>query len=292
MHKLKCLLLMICFCSGQSVFAQGDSISGVVDTNMAAQKDACNKNTAMTWSSKLNRCIGKQQAVDARNEANACDAMTDVTSKQKCQMKIAEKNSGLSSDTSSLNQGKTTASAVMNTANTAYGAYTVLNIFNKKAKSGENSNCMSKKILGITATAGLASDIYLKMKAKKKVKDLEGKFLLDTKNTAYEAQVKALEYLKEEQSTVVEIANMEKKRNMMLMLGYGLATGWAIYELTPFVENPDCVPHKQTADEKKVDADKVKTADAKKLEAANKAGNDSNTSKLNIKLDLKSVMPN
>lgn len=272
MHKLKCLLLLICFSSGQSVFAQGDSISGAADNAMASQRAACDKNSSMTWNSKLSRCVGKQQAVDMRNDAKACDALTDIKAKQNCHIKIAEKNSGLSSDTNSLNQGGTTGSMLMNSAATVVGAYTATSLFHEKAKSVENSNCMSKKIYGITGVAGLASDLYLKVKAKKKVKELEGKFMLDKKNTAYEAQIKALEYLKEEQNTVASIANMEKKRNMMLMVGYGLATAWAIYEITPYGANPDCVPGKKKEDttnkESKVTENNI--SDADKLEAIKK----------------------
>lgn len=227
--------------------AESDSISGAVDKNMAAQRTACDKNTSMEWSSKYSRCIGKQAAVDTRNEARACDSLTDLAAKQNCHLKLAEKNTALSSDPGSLYQPKTGGSMLLNSAATIYGAYTATNIFHEQAKSGENSNCMSKKIYGITGLAGLASDFYLKSKAKKKVKEIEGKYMLDKKNSAFESQVLALEYLKEEQNTVVEIAGMEKKRNMMLMLGYGLATGWAVYELTPYGANPDCVPKKKDA---------------------------------------------
>ena len=243
----------------EQLFAQSDSISAAVNTNMANQMAECKKNTAKVWDSKLNRCVGKQQAIDTRNEAKACDALTDVTAKQNCHLKIAEKNTGLNSDTGSLYTGNS-GSMLINGAATIYGAYSVLGWFNSTAKTkGENSACMSKKILGITGAAGIASDIYLKMKAKKTVKVLEGKFMLDKKNTAYEAQIKALEYLKVEQETVAEIAGMEKKRNMLLMVGYGLATGWAVYELTPFGANPDCVPKKD--DDTKKEPDKSPAAD-------------------------------
>jgi hypothetical protein len=249
MLKINCLVLIISFTSMQMTFA--DSISASVDANMAAQRSECDKHTAMEWSSKLNRCIGKKAAVDARNEAKGCDSLADLSAKEKCHLNLAEKNTSLASDTSKLNQGNTSGSMLMNGAASIYSAYASTDIILDHSKKNENSNCMSKKILGVTAVAGLASDVYLKMKAKKTVKDLEGKYMLDINNTTYEAQVKALEYLKQEQQTVIEIASMEKKRNMMLMLGYALATGWAIYEMTPYGANPNCVPKK---DEKNVSA--------------------------------------
>lgn len=212
------------------------------EATIALQKETCDKNSAMEWSSKLNRCVAKADAFATRNETRACEGILDPLANQKCHLDLAEKNSGTSSNTKKLNQGNTTASLLMNSAAAAY-AGTALIL--EEGKNEENSNCMSRKILGITALAGIASDIYLKVRAKKKVKELEGKYILDTKGTAYEAQVKALEYLKEEQQTVVSIASMEKKRNMLLMLGYGMASGWAIYEMTGMGANPSCIPKKQ-----------------------------------------------
>jgi len=110
-------------------------------------------------------------------------------------------------------------------------AYAIVGMINGVGKDKKDSECMSKKIFGITAMAGFASDIYLKIRAKKKVKELEGKYKLETKQGAYDAQVKALQYLKEEQETVADIAGLEKKRNMLLMLGYGAASVMAIYEM-------------------------------------------------------------
>ena len=236
MHKLKCLLLAFTMSSTQMIFAADTTTPKTVDQVMADQKAACDKNTSMTWSLKLNRCIGKQSSVDTRNAAKACDSLTDVAAKEKCNLNLAEKQTGLSSDTASLNQGNTTGSMVMNGVATAY---TALSFISAAGSTGEKSNCTSRTIFAVTSIAGLASDVFLKMKAKKKVQELEGKYKLDKTSSASEAQVKALEYLKEEQQTVVSIASMEKKRNMALMLGYGISTAWAIYEMMNFT-TPAC----------------------------------------------------
>ncbi|MBY0413307.1 MAG: hypothetical protein K2Q18_04045 [Bdellovibrionales bacterium] len=176
-----------------------------------------------------------------RNQASACDDVKEVSAREKCHIQLAEKNSGLSSDTSTLDQGKTTNSLIMNTASAAL-AYVMIKGISSVAAKGSNSVCTSKKVLAVTSVAGIASDIFLKMKAKKKVKELEDKYKLETSTGTQEAQVKALEYLREEQVTVKEIASMEKKRNMLLMLGYGMASAWAIYEMTPYGKlNADCM---------------------------------------------------
>lgn len=258
MYKLKCLLIILTIAMAPFVaFADADS---KVEENMAAQMTACSANTAMEWSSKLNRCVGKAAARETRNETKACDALTDVAAKEKCHLAIAEKSTGLSSDPKKLSQGGTTGSMMMNGSIAA--AYAIIAIISKKGIKGIMSGCTSKKILGATSAAGLASDAYLKLSAKKKVKELEGKYALDKTSSAYESQVKALEYLKEEQETVVKISALEKKRNMALMAGYGAAAAFAAYELMfPAAGAPCNDPSKtnegQTIEEKPAPAMKV-----------------------------------
>lgn len=235
MHKLQCLLSMLAIVFTSSLVSANDA---AVEANMAAQKTACDANTAMEWSATLNRCVGKVAARATRNESKACDALTDVAAKEKCHIAIAEKSTGLSADTEKLNQGSTTGSMIMNGSIAA--AYAIIAIISDKGKSGLTSGCTSKKILALTSVAGLASDAYLKISAKKKVKELEDKYALDKTSSAYEAQIKALEYLKEEQETVMKIASLEKKRNLALMAGYGAAAAFAVYEIAFPQANAAC----------------------------------------------------
>ena len=249
MYKLKCLLLILSIATISLAFA--DSLDKAVDANMAAQRATCDKNTATEWSSKLNRCIGKQAAVDARHEAIACNALTDIAAREKCQMKIAEKSTGLSSDTNSLGQGNLGKSAIMNGVGSAYA---ILGMINGMGSSKKQSQCTSKKIFGYTALAGTATDIWLKMRASKKMKALNDKYKLDAGNSPYEAQVRALQYLKEEQQTVADIAGAEKKRNMLLIGGYGAATAMALYEMANPSMNSQC--YKKDTEVAKEPADK------------------------------------
>lgn len=236
MHKLNCLLIILSIAI-TPMLAIGDD-TNKVEANMDAQVAACKANTAMEWSSSLNRCVGKVEARATRNESKACNDIVDLKAREKCHLAVAEKSTGLSSDTEKLNQGSTTSSMLLN--GSVLAAYTIIALISKEGIKGIMSGCTSKKILGLTSAAGLASDVYLKVTAKKKVKELEDKYALDKTSSAYEAQVKALEYLKEEQQTVVSIAGLEKKRNLALMLGYGVAAGFAAYEMTFVSNNPDC----------------------------------------------------
>ena len=231
-HLIFCTSLIVTSSSfTASVYAQ-------TDASLIQQQADCTKNTAMQWSTSMNRCVGIQQAIDARHEVQDCNKITDLTQRENCHKAIAEKQTGLSADTNALDQtGGTNKSLLMNGVNTAYAALNFINAFGSAKKS---SPCMSKKIFGVTAVAGTLSDVYLKNRAKNKVKDLEGKYKLDAKTTAANSQVQAFEYLKDEQNTVADIAGMEKKRNMLLMLGYGAATAMALYEMTPMGANAAC----------------------------------------------------
>lgn len=221
------LMLSALFSSSSNSWAQSDPA-------LEKQKADCGKSASSEWSPTLHKCVGKVEARQARHEANDCNAIAEMSQREACHKALAEKKTGLSSDPKSLNQGNTTGSMIMN------AAYSIVALINHTGTSGKKSSCTSKTIFGVTAVAGLASDFYLKYKAKKKVEELAGKYKLDTKNGASDAQVKALEYLKEEQNTVAEIASMEKKRNMLLMLGYGAAGVMAAVELAWPAMSPAC----------------------------------------------------
>ena len=215
-------LLGNCF----EVYAQ--TATNTVESVMQSQIDACNKNTAMTWSAELNRCVGKVEARAQRNDAKACNELKDKTEREQCHLKLAEKNTGMNSDVNSLSQGNIDKSAIMNGVGTAYS---ILGMINSLGSGKTESQCTSKKIFGYTAMAGTVTDIWLKIKAKKAMDALIGKYKLENSENPYNAQVMALHYLKEEQQTVADIASREKKRNLLLMIGYGAATAMAIYEM-------------------------------------------------------------
>jgi hypothetical protein len=204
------------------------------DVYTEKQMADCNANSASVWSVPLNRCVGKAEAIENRLEADKCNTITDMTQREACHKALAEKNSGFSSNPKNLKQGNTTGSMMMN------AAYTIVSAINFAGSGSVKSSCTSKTIFGVTAVAGLASDFYLKYSARKKIKELGGKYKLDVANGASDAQVKALEYLKEEQKTVANIAGLEKKRNMLLMMGYGAAGIMAAVELAFPQMNPDC----------------------------------------------------
>ncbi len=225
MGRLLSFMIIISLGMSSYSFAMDE---GLADKNMQKQIEDCNKNTAKEWNSELNRCVGKAEARATRNEAKECNAIADIEQRKACHLKLAEKNTGLNGDTDSLNQGNIGKSAIMNGVGSAYA---ILGFINGAGESGKESTCTSKKIFGVTALAGTVTDIWLHIRTKKKMEELANKYQLDKTQSPYEAQVRALYYLKEEQQTVADIASAEKKRNLLLTLGYGAASAMAIYEI-------------------------------------------------------------
>lgn len=208
-------------------------LSIVLSTSLHAQDElqsqieACAKNTAMEWSSQLNRCVGKVQARQERHDAQACDKLTDIEARKACHMQLATNKTGVTDDPKQAGKKMTdlqSRSMMINTANTIVAA------INYVAKDGTSSSCMSKQIFGITALGGFATDLYLKSQTKKKLNSLKDKFIVENTESPYSTQVKALNYLKDEQAVIKDIASQEKKRQMLLMIGYGAAAVTAAYE--------------------------------------------------------------
>lgn len=225
------------------IFSQSD------DKTIIDMKARCNKSSATVWSESLNRCVGKTEARNSRHEVQGCDQIADSNEKAECFKRLAEQKTGLNSNPDSLSDGNTGKSAIMNGAGTAY---MLVGLINGLGKTESESNCTSKKIFGITALAGTISDIWLKIKARNQLDDLKGKYKISDKASGYNNQVKAFQYLKEEQESVKDIASREKKRNLLLMLGYGAASVTAIYEIvTP---HPECYLEKPKKEEPKKDA--------------------------------------
>ena len=180
----------------------------------------------------------KAESKENRQAAQECNKIQDPTARENCHNKLAEKLTGLSSDPNQVyDKSNTNTSMIVNGVGTAYAALSFLNAFGNSKKS---SPCTSKKIYGITSVGGLLSDFYIKYKTNKKVDELKEKYKTDTKVGAQEAQLRAFEYLKDEQNTIKEVSGMEKKRNMVLMVGYGAAAVMALYEMTPMGANAAC----------------------------------------------------
>lgn len=215
------------------------SLQAADSADTIAQKAACAANTANKWSERLNRCMTSQDAIATRNEAEACSKETDIEKKKACHMALANKSTsekGVTKDSAKAGANKVSdnqsRSAMVN------GAAGVISAINMFAAGSIKDPCMCKNIFAATAVVGLVTDITQKKSATKKFSELQNKYQINAKSTTFDAQKKALEYLRDEQKTVADIAKSEENRQMLLEIGYGIAAGMAIFEF----KDPLCYP--------------------------------------------------
>ena len=208
---------------------------------LADQKKTCKENSAMEWNTKASKCEAKADAEKARKAADDCNKKETSSEREKCHLALASSSTSLTSNSDGLAHDVHMRTWVSGGFNLAY---TAIALINNKTIWNVGSTCTSKHIFAVTAVGGIASDAYLKIIANTKVDDLKGKFKLGLDNNASDSQTKALTYLKEEQQTVLEIAEQEKTRNQILTLGYTAAGIAAGYELATGggMANPDCLP--------------------------------------------------
>ncbi len=196
-------------------------------TEIQKQKDECAKSPNKAWDTARNRCMITEESKAQKNSDTAagkeCLNITDLEKRKACFLDYANKNADVSKNVA----GESGTRGLERGVTTAYSVLSMIQMFG----SGSASNCTSKTIFGITSMAGTLTDLYMKVQVKKKLKSLQDKYSVDLQTNAYDAQVKALEYLKDEQIELKDIANQEKKRNMVMMSGYAAAAGVAAYEI-------------------------------------------------------------
>lgn len=211
--------------------------------DMSTQQTTCNANTAMVWDSTLNRCMNKIQEQQYQKASADCGKITDLEQQKACQMNLASQQTGV---TSNANQAMNNTSSLQDRAALINGASTVIAVINWFAgKDGTNNTCMSKSILAVTSIGGTITDILMKMKTQKAAENLIKKYQITKTDSPYSAQTKALEYLREEQQTVRDMAEMEKNRQTLLLIGYGAAFATAAYE--QWYNDGACVGKSETA---------------------------------------------
>lgn len=201
------------------------------DTSISGQRATCASRPGFYWNTSLNRCMAKEDTAQFKKDTEACDKITDTEQKKSCMLSLAQMRSNVTSDPSKANLAN---SKVL--ISTAYGVLGALFMFG----AIEDADCPSKTIFGVTALAGTAADWFIKFKANKKSKELRDKYKIDTSTNSYHAQSKALEYLKDEQGAVLDLAKKEKIRNMAITAGFAAASITAIVEMISPSTFPNC----------------------------------------------------
>lgn len=214
--------------------AQSSVSKATITTDLSEQKANCT-GAHQKWDDELNSCMTTEDAIQVREDYQSCAEAEDP---QKCYMENAEKLSGVNSG------DKYKGSKGMDIAMLVAGAYSIFLAISYLAARGAargskdpGGKCTSKSIFWATSLAWIAADMYLKKRAKDKFKDLSGKYEKEATNEevkgdagSYAAQVRAFEYLKQEQEAIKDQAKYRKMLQIGVMVGFGASAGFAAYE--------------------------------------------------------------
>lgn len=224
--KIKKIIVLLFFTN--QLFAQ----------SLDAEKAACGQNTAKVWSYELNRCMNKVDEANYLAASKKCDSIANPDEKKSCQMNLAKSLAGVTDDPNDaahrLKKGTDTSSVIN-------GAYAITSAIHFVSGNKLSSSCLSLKVLAGFSVAGILSDLLIKKRIKDESKKLAQKYQVDQKATAFATQTKALEYLRDEQETMKSLADLEQKRQSLLMTGYAIAAGLAIYEMVSTPTSTKCL---------------------------------------------------
>lgn len=217
MRKYYFFLLALFFLGSYSIQA----CSYTDDPELKAQKSECGAKTASQWSCQQNRCLTTAESKAQREAYQEC-SLLEAQEAKNCYDILAQ------SDTEGLTGKESKASIMAPVLGGIFAAFYGL----QWAFAKESSTCTSGKIATGAGVAGLATHIFVKMTAEKKLKKLRDKYKAETVNDdSYQAQKRAFDYLKEEQELIAKLSKTRKMTYFLVTALYGAAAGMAAYEM-------------------------------------------------------------
>jgi len=225
------------------------------DQRMAEKQRDCTNDSARTWMCEMNRCVTTAEAQGLREKFKECAELKDDTARKKCHDDFARNESEVTNKKKGASKGLSASAAVINGANAA------MLFLAGKGKSPSGGQCISRKIYMAASVVSVLAELYMMMMVDKKLKKLQKKYEDEQLNEeAYAAQTRALQYLKEEQSTIADMAKARKNAYTLQLALYGATTVAAVLEITlgktPPAFSPTPCLSKEGEDQQKLDKEK------------------------------------
>lgn len=152
-----------------------------------------------------------------QQEYERCQEMTDEAARKACHDEFA-KDKVDPIEQGSWNQatwGMTGLNAI----------FAIITFFNLAGSEDAEVTCTYRTIFKVTSVGGLLFDLYVKFMAEKNLTELQDDYKDEAVNEdPYQAQIRAFNYLKDEQKEIAKIADLRMKEYLLLIIGY-LATG-------------------------------------------------------------------
>lgn len=160
-----------------------------------------------------------------QQEYELCQEMTDDAKRKECHDNFA-KDKVDPVEQGSWNQatwGMTGLNAI----------FAIIMFFNLAGSKDTGNTCHYRTVFKVTSVGGLLFDLYVKFMAEKNLTELQDDYKEESVNEdPYQAQIRAFNYLKDEQKEIAKIADLRYKEYLLLTIGYSLTAILAAVALT------------------------------------------------------------
>ncbi len=212
-----------------TVLLAQESCSYPNDVAMDKKQRDCYSDKSREWVCRLNRCVTSAEATIEREKFKECAEMADPDERKTCHDKYASNETGVSAGDKGSSADKNLATLGV-IGQSIYAGMAINATWG--AKPDAKNLCTSRKIYLGGAVIMVLTEIYMRMTAKKKFEKIGKKYNSEQADEdAYNAQLNALEYLKEEQNEVAALAKTRKNAYTLQMVAFTAAAGFAIYEI-------------------------------------------------------------
>ncbi|MBK22798.1 MAG: hypothetical protein CME70_02240 [Halobacteriovorax sp.] len=196
------------------------------DQRMAEKQRNCTNDSARTWMCEMNRCVTTAEAQGLREKFKECAELKDDTARKKCHDDFARNESNTTSGKKGAKKGFSMTAATINGLNAAM-------LFLSNTGKSPGGQCISRKTYMAASIVSVLAELYMMMMVDKKLKKLQKKYEGEQLNEeAYAAQTRALQYLKEEQQTIADMAKSRKNAYTLQLALYGATAVIATLEVT------------------------------------------------------------
>ncbi len=253
----------------------------------------CPKGTILN--SQTNRCTYTASSMEQREDFTKCDGIDDATEKSNClesaAIKKAKKTESEFYDdvtASELDKNNSKAKAISGITS-AFSTLSIYQMFFAKNNTGFKGASLSSKIFTGTSVAGFIKNTFFEKDVKEKTGKMMDKFKEEVSDVEgmKDAQVRAFDFLEEEQSFLRSHAKKQKNFYNMMAMGYIGAMGTAVYEMVTAKGGTSCMKNAGDSIAAKVSCPPIlipiaATASALSYRLAQAAGDQADQAKENI----------
>jgi hypothetical protein len=188
------------------------------------------------WDAKRNRCMYTQTSLDNQAEYISCEESDNKEAcyEREAKARVDKTRNEYGDEVKGKDVGSVKSKGAMTTGlMTAFSAVSVVTAFFSKNVTGITDSSLAVKVFAGTSAAGFIKNTFFEKDVEKKTDELKDKFEKEVADTSSmkDGQIRAFDYLEEEQAYLEKHSKEQKKFYNMLALGYTGASIAAAYEI-------------------------------------------------------------